>query len=66
MKIIIVIFVVVTVMVAGVWLANWWGGVLFGMALWSLVLQLIGMRVANKAARRIDKKVRDIIINETV
>ena len=51
--------------IAGLFIAGWWGGFLTGACAWSLLLLFIGKKVAASTARKIDKNIRDIIVNQT-
>ena len=54
--------VLVLLAVAGAWLGGFWGGWLCGFSIWSLITVAIGKTLANKAMTRIDKSVKDIIV----
>lgn len=51
--------------IVGIFISSWWGGLLSGIAFWSLFIMFIGKKVAAKAARKIDKNIRDIIVDKT-
>ncbi|HEX8315680.1 MAG TPA: hypothetical protein VF609_11835 [Flavisolibacter sp.] len=49
---------------AGIFLRNYLGGFLSGFSIAILLLSTLGQRQANRAADRIDKKIRDHVSNK--
>jgi len=49
---------------AGIYIGRFLGGTICGAAFMMLMVILIGRRLANKAAERIDKRVRDLLMED--
>ncbi len=54
--------VLITIGVAGVFIGGYWGGLMTGAGICLVLLSTIGRQQANKAAGKIDKSIRDMII----
>jgi energy-converting hydrogenase Eha subunit G len=54
----------VFLIVSGWFLAGFVGGIVTGFGIAILFVSVVGRRIAQKAAKRIDKGVRDILVDE--
>ncbi len=57
-------FIFSILIIAGYFIGGYSGGLLSGAGLATLCLYLVGKKVAAKAIARIDKRVKDILIDE--
>jgi uncharacterized membrane protein YdjX (TVP38/TMEM64 family) len=54
--------ILILIAAAGIYLGRFFGGILTGATISMLLVMFIGKRLANKAISRIDKQVKDIIV----
>ena len=57
------LFLLALVTAAGCWINTFFGGILAGFCLSIFLFSIVGKHFANKNIKRINKSVRDIIIN---
>lgn len=60
---ILICFIFLIVIITGYFISGYGGGLLSGAGLATLCLYLVGKKVAVKAIARIDKRVKDILID---
>jgi hypothetical protein len=56
--------VLLMIALAGYIIHGYWGGVISGAGLGIMIIALIGKKISMAAVRRIDKRIKDILIEE--